>query len=90
MDHNEDPGELEPKSNEQGGSLPTPLTRRHLTLGVREELRQKLQRHLLQRGLRNRSARPSANFGSNTTGPLAGDKEFWLQAESELRKNGCE
>jgi hypothetical protein len=38
------------KSNEQGGLLPTPLTRRHLAaLGVVEELKQRLQKRLAAR-----------------------------------------
>jgi hypothetical protein len=79
------------KSNEQGGLLPTPLTRRHLAaLGVVEELKQRLQKRLAARRSKEQISARARELWEQHGRPAGRDEEFWLQAESELRKNGSE
>jgi hypothetical protein len=81
MDHNEDPGELERQIERARrlASHTTDQTTSQRLWGFVEELRQKLQRRLAARRSKEQI---SARAGR--------DEEFWLQAESELRKHGSE
>jgi hypothetical protein len=79
------------KSNEQGGLLPTPLTGRHLAaLGVVEELKQRLQKRLAARRSKEQISARARELWEQHGRPAGRDEESWLQAESELRKNGSE
>jgi Protein of unknown function (DUF2934) len=56
-------------------------------LGFVEELKQRLQKRLAARRSKEQRAR---ELWEQHGRPAGRDEEFWLQAESELRKNGSE
>jgi hypothetical protein len=78
------------KSNEQGGLLPTPLTRRHLSGSGGSLLKQRLQKRLAARRSKEQISARARELWEQHGRPAGRDQEFWLQAESELRKNGSE
>jgi hypothetical protein len=53
-------------------------------------LRQKLQRRLVPRRSKEQISARARELWEQHGRPAGRDEEFWLQAESELRKNGSE
>ena len=92
MDPNEDPGELE-REIERAKRLASSVTDRTTSQrlwGFVEELRQKLQRRLVARRSKEQISARARELWEQHGRPAGRDEEFWLQAESELRKNGSE
>jgi hypothetical protein len=92
MDPNEDPPELE-REIERAKRLASSVTDRTTSQrlwGFVEELRQKLQRRLVARRSKEQISARARELWEQHGRPAGRDEEFWLQAESELRKNGSE
>jgi len=92
MDPNEDPGELE-REIERAKRLASSVTDRTTSQrlwGFVEELRQKLQKRLAARRSKEQISARARELWEQHGRPAGRDEEFWLQAESELRKNGSE
>jgi hypothetical protein len=92
MDPNEDPRELE-REIERAKRLASSVTDRTTSQrlwGFVEELRQKLQRRVAARRSKEQISARARELWEQHGRPPGRDEEFWLQAESELRKNGSE
>jgi hypothetical protein len=92
MDHNDDPDELE-RQIERAKRLASHIsdqTTSQRLWGFVEELRQKLQRRLAARRSREQIGARARELWEQHGRPAGRDEEFWLQAESELRKHESE
>jgi Protein of unknown function (DUF2934) len=92
MDQNEDPGELE-RQIERARRLASQTSDQTTSLrlwGFVEELRRKLQRRLAARRSREQISARARELWEQHGRPAGRDEEFWLQAESELRKHESE
>jgi hypothetical protein len=92
MDQNEDPAELErqiERAKRLASSIGDQTTAQRLW-GVVEELRLKLQRRLAARRLKQQIRARAHELWEQHGRPAGRDVEFWLQAESELRKHESE
>jgi hypothetical protein len=90
MDQNEDPGELE-RQIEQARPLASHTTDQTTSQRLWrfvEELRQKLRQHLAARWSKEEIRARARELWEQHGRPAGRDEEFWLQAESELRKHG--
>ena len=92
MDPNEDPGELERQIERARrlASHTTDQTTSQRLWGFVEELKQRLQKRLAARRSKEQISARARELWEQHGRPAGGDEEFWLQAESELRKNGSE
>jgi hypothetical protein len=92
MDPNEDPGELERQIERARrlASHTTDQTTSQRLWGFVEELKQRLQKRLAARRSKEQISARARELWEQHGRPPGRDEEFWLQAESELRKNGSE
>jgi hypothetical protein len=87
MDQNEDPGELErqiERARRLASGVADQTTSQRLW-GVVEELRQKLNRRLAARRLKQQTSARAHELWEQHGRPVGRDVEFWLEAESEVR-----
>jgi Protein of unknown function (DUF2934) len=87
MDQNEDPGELErqiERARRLASGVTDQTTSQRLWAFV-EELRQKLNRRLAARRLKQQTSARAHELCEQHGRPVGRDVEFWLEAESEVR-----
>jgi Protein of unknown function (DUF2934) len=93
MDQGEDhPRELERKIEQASriASRITDQTTYQRLVAWIDELRQKLQKRLAARRLKDKISARAYEIWEQHGRPAGRDEEFWLQAESELKDNGSE
>jgi Protein of unknown function (DUF2934) len=87
MDQGEDPRELERKIEQASriASRITDQTTYQRLMAWIDELRQKLQKRLAARRLKDKVRARAYEIWEQHGRPAGRDEEFWLQAESELK-----
>lgn len=92
MDQIEDPHELERKIDraKRLASGTTDQTTYQRLLEFVDELRQRLQQRLAARRSKEETRARAHELWEHHGRPAGRDLEFWLQAESEIRKRGTE